>query len=222
MANQLLLVNPAKRRTRRKTRRKTNTAARRPTRRRSRTTGRTTAAARITARRRRNPISRKVTVNSVVNDRLMPAFTAGAGALSLDIIMGYLPLPPAMSTGPVKYLVKGLGAIGLGMAAAMVVKPKTAHELSQGALTVVAHDALREMTQRFAPNVALNAYGSDVMGYYNAGYPMNGMGFYQGGSDLPTVGDNINAPGLAPPCAPCPTPSVDGMGYYGAHHEDMY
>jgi len=216
MANQLLLVNPRKRR---KARRKTAKKRVAPVRAKRRVKS---TRKRIT-KRRRNPIARKrMSAGNIINGQVIPAFTAGVGALGLDMVMGYVPLPASMTTGALKHVVKGVGAIALGLVAGMVVKPSTAKELSMGALTVTMHDALREATQRFAPNIQL--------GYYNAGFPMAGMdeyntsamGFYGGdGSSIPTVGANINAPGLSPPCPTMPT-SMNGLGMYETMDIDEY
>ena len=127
MANEVLLVNPRRRRrapTRRRPRRKV--AARRrpatkkrrrrrnpigpyarngmgmyvsnPRRRRRRSPTRKRATAR--RRYRRNP----TTMKGIINVLVMPAATAGAGALALDILWGFVPVPQEIKTGPMRHV----------------------------------------------------------------------------------------------------------------------
>lgn len=175
---QLMMVNPRRRKTRRKTTRKT--VARR---RKSPVRRRRVAAKRRTVRRyRRNPTAR-----GIINAQLMPAAVNASGALALDIVWGYLPIPETVKTGPFKHVAKGAGAIALGVIAGNVVNSTTAKALSQGALTVVMHDAMREVAQNMLPGVPL--------GYYSAGLPV-GVGEYVNG--LGEVGAYIGAEGTSP------------------------
>jgi hypothetical protein len=86
---------------------------------------------------------------------------------------GFLPIPANLQMGPLRYLAKGAGAIAMGMLAGNVVNRQTAQAMSTGALTVIIHDAMREVTQSVMPSVPL--------GYYSAGHPVNGMGQYVNG-----------------------------------------
>lgn len=169
---QLMLINPRKRKTtRRKTAVKRKVAVKRrasPTRRRKSTR---------VVRRRRNPIRAK----GIVDSQLTPALTAASGALGLDILLGFMPIPEQFKTGPFRHVIKGVGAIVMGMAASQVLTKKTAEQMATGALTVVMHDAMKEVAQNAMPNLPL--------GYYSAGYPVNGMGEYVNG--LGTVGAYI-------------------------------
>ncbi|MEE9119413.1 MAG: hypothetical protein V3U02_12580 [Calditrichia bacterium] len=181
---QLLLVNP-KKRGRRKTRRK-NPVARVANPRSKKSRRRNPIAAnprrRRTYRRRRNPITK---IGNLVQDSLIPSVTAAGGALALDIIMGFLPLPDVVKIGPMRHLVKGAGAIGMGMIAGMVSTPKTAQLVTTGALTVTMYGAGKELVGRFLPQLALGAYENesdilDGLGYYGAGYsPMDSLGAYE-------------------------------------------
>lgn len=180
--NELLLVsNPAKRKRRRKTTRKR--ARRRnpanPKRRRS------TVAKR--RRRRRNP-ARRITA-AKVQSQLMTAAQGAAGALGLDVALAYIPLPAAM-TGPfISPVIKGLGAIGLGIVANMAgARADTANRMTEGALTVQLHGIGRQMLAQFVPGVALSEYvNGNALGYYGSGWNPNvvddpdwqaGMGTY--------------------------------------------
>lgn len=163
---ELMLVNPRRRRktTTKKRRVRRTTARKAPVRRRRRNPVTTTVR-----RRRRNPIARR----GMVARHLQPALTAATGALFLDMAWGFLPIPANLQMGPLRYLAKGAGAIALGMVAENVVAKSTAQQMTTGAMTVIMHDALREVTQNMLPNVPL--------GYYSAGMPVNGMGEYVSG-----------------------------------------
>lgn len=136
-----------------------------------------------TVRRRRNPIVSK----GIVDRQLTPALTAASGALMLDMIWGFAPIPETVKAGPLRYLAKGVGALALGMIANNVVNRKIAEQLSTGALTVIMHGAMRDVAQRTMPNVQL--------GYYNAGYPA-GVGEYVNG--LGEVGAYIPDSSVSP------------------------
>lgn len=185
MAEELLLINPRKRRTRRRA----------PVRRR-RTARRATARRNPAPRRRRTPARRRITraaynprprgVMGQVNQALMPAAQGAAGAIGLDLLMGFVPLPPALGTGMVRHLVKGVGAVGVGMLAGMVARPRTAQAMMQGSLTVVMHDAAKEMIATTMPNIPLgyiqSGYAPDLAAYLDQGN--NSMLTDQGGNDV--------------------------------------
>ena len=194
---ELMLVNPRKRRKSRKPRTAAQRAATRklvagnkrrrnpaPARRKvSAIKRRRTPARSVVARKRRykrNPNGRGMA--GIVNTTLIPAAVAASGALSLDVLWNFLPLPETLKTGPLRHIAKGAGAIGLGWLAGMVVNKKTAGQLATGALTVVTYNAMREMMARFMP--AVN------MGYYSAGMPAGSMGAYVG------MGEYVGGPGM--------------------------
>lgn len=143
-----------------------------PTRRRRR---RTTAVARRT--RRRNP-ARRMTLQGVMNNLIIPSATAGAGAVFLDILWGFIPVPPNIKTGPMRHVAKGLGAVTLGWLVGQMATKRMGDTMAMGALTVVFHSAFREMTAQFAPQIPLEG-----MGYYSAGQPVGydpSLGYYVG------------------------------------------
>jgi len=122
---------------------------------------------------RRNPINRGLMQN------VIPALGGATGALLLDIVWGYLPLPANIKTGPLQNLAKAAGAIGLGFAANLVTTRKNADMLALGALTVVAHGALKQTVTHFLPNVAMG--GTFDYGYPSIAVPMDDyMGEYVG------------------------------------------
>lgn len=207
---ELMLVNPRKRRkarspaqkratarlVSRNRKRRKNPAPRRAVARRSvsavkrRSPARRVVAAARKRRYRRNPSGR-----GIVNTALIPAAVAATGALSLDVLWNFLPLPEALKTGPLRHVAKGAGAIGLGWLAGKVVNKKVAGQLATGALTVVTYNAMREMMARFMPNVN--------MGYYSAGmnagvgaYVDNGLGAYVNGVGA-YIGGPVTSPYLA-------------------------
>lgn len=118
-----------------------------------------------TYRRRRNPAG--FNLQAFATKRLMPALIGGAGGLGLDIIMAQLPIPENLKTGPMAPLVKGIGAIGMGMVAGMVVGRQTAEQVLSGALTVVAYGALKDFVATSMPNIQLSAVPM-VEAEYNA------------------------------------------------------
>lgn len=187
----LMLVNPRKRRKTSVTRRRRkNPVAANPRRRRS--VRRVSTRPVRHHRRRRNPISTRG-----IMGQIMPAATAAFGALGLDMLWGYAPIPEALKTGPMRYLAKAAGAVGLGMLAGMVVKKSTADQMSMGALTVVLHSAMRDGMSSYMPNIALGEYMSpqESLGYwgsaYNPAYTGNGVGEY-----LPSPGGDYGMQGM--------------------------
>lgn len=175
---ELMLVNP--RRRKRKAVRKSRARKKTPVKRRkSRAMKRKT-----TRRRKKNPVSAR----GIVGSQLMPAATNAMGALALDVVWSYLPVPMDIKTGAFRHVAKGIGAIALGMLAGNFINKRTARSMSQGALTVVMHGAMREVTQQMMPNVPL--------GYYSPGMPV-GVGEYTQGLGAYTSGGSSASPYLA-------------------------
>lgn len=173
---QMMLVNPRRRR------RKTSKKRKSPVRRRRSTTlarARRTSPAR---RRRRNPI--KMNIGSMMKNTVMPSVTAAGGAVAVDVLLGYMPLPDRLKTGPARYLVKGVAAVGMGMLAANFVKPKTAEAFASGAMTVAVYGAMKDAVSRFAPGVAMGEYddwSTGDLGYMSPGLVVDEpMGYYPG------------------------------------------
>lgn len=132
------------------------------------------------SRYRRNPAAR-MTMRGIVNDLIFPAATAGAGALMLDVVWGFVPVPPEIKTGPMRHVAKGLGAVVLGQIVGTLANKRMGNTMAMGALTVVFHDAFREMTAQFMPNVPLGYYSAGT----NAGYDPQ-LGYYVGSPALGT------------------------------------
>lgn len=237
MANEVLLINPRKpaRRKRRVVRRRrrrnpNNAVARRTV---ARATGARAGLTRranprkypIRGRRsgmrryRRNPAAGRMTMKSVMNNVVVPAFQAGAGALALDVIWGYVPVPLEWKTGNLRHVVKGGGAIVLGMVAQQMLGAQMGRNIALGALTVTFHDAMRDMVAQFAPNIPLGYVGAGM----NAGsyggpatfdYPAGGTTQADAGGQL---GYYVGSPGGGGPMPAVPMPvkrESENMGYY--------
>lgn len=190
---ELMLINPRKRRKRRKMtakqrqyfgkrRKRTRSRSRSITapaglsmnpKRRRRRRARTLSAVR---RYRRNPI--KFSPMQFVQTTLMPSAIGAGGALGLDLLMGFLPLPVAMKTGPMRPVIKLVGAVGIGMLAGMVTNRRTAEQITAGAVTVVLYDTLKGFMQKAMPNLVLGEAEYPALEYISPAQTVEGMGVY--------------------------------------------
>lgn len=129
--------------------------------------------------RRRNPVGG---IGDFVQSTLMPSVIGGGGALALDVLLGVLPLPDAIKTGPMAPVAKVAGAVGLGILAGFVTSKRTAQQIAAGALTVtlynVAKAGLVKMTGGKIPG--LSSYDPESVGEY--------VGEYVDGSVMPALG----------------------------------
>ena len=186
---ELMLINPRKRRRKRKmsalqrryfgkrrTRRSRSVAKRsfagvamNPRKRRRRRT-----ALSSVRRYRRNPI--KFSPGQFMQQTLMPSAIGAGGALGLDILMGFLPLPAAMKTGPMRPVIKLVGAVGIGMLAGMLTNRKTAEQITAGAVTVVLYDTLKGFVQKAMPNIPLGENDYPALEYMSPAITVDGMG----------------------------------------------
>ncbi len=185
---EMLLLNP-KRRKRKTTKRKT-------TKRKSVARRTTPTRKKRAVKRRRNPI-RKKGIAGIIQETLMPSAVAAGGALGLDVMMAYLPVPENLKTGPMRHVASGVGAIGMGMLASMFLKAKTAELITTGAMTVVMHNAGKEAIQKFAPDIQLASAEDEYedLSYVSPGMPVgeylneyvsddNGMNAYLNGLSI--------------------------------------
>ncbi len=174
--NEILLVNPARRRRRKTTTRKRRRTVARRSRRRNPVANPTHRPRRRTVARsrRRNPRARVFTA-AKLQKQLMTAAQGALGALGLDIALAYIPLPPQMQGPFIGPVIKGAGAIMLGVVANMAgVRADTANRMAEGALTVQLHGIGKQMLGQFAPAIALSAYINDEpLGYYGSGWNPN-------------------------------------------------
>lgn len=155
-----------------------------------------------------------MTMRSVMNNVVMPAFQAGAGALALDVLWGYVPVPLEWKTGNLRHIVKGGGAIVLGMVAQQFLGAQMGRNIALGALTVTFHAAMRDMVAQFAPNIPLGYVGAGV----NAGNYGGPQTYEYPGGD-PMLQGNLGyyVPGGMNAGAGVPLPQKreeENMGYY--------
>ncbi len=89
--------------------------------------------------RRKNP------VGGFFTDTLIPSAVGGAGALTLDVLLGVLPIPAQFKTGPMAPVVKLAGAVGLGFLASKVAPKRVANQIAAGAITVTLYGVAKQM-----------------------------------------------------------------------------
>ena len=184
MAQELLLLNPRKRRARKRRRnpahkmarmmRRRNPVAVLARRRRRRNPAHKMANIRRRMMRRRNPSLRAGFGN--IGGQVMQAATGAVGALAVDAVMGQVNnfLPSALKTQYVYPIVKMGAAIGLGVVASRVL-PRHGATMAMGSMTVTMRDFLRAFMPAAVP-----------MGYVNPGY-IPGSG---------TMASQLNQPGV--------------------------
>lgn len=156
-----------KRRVRRNPRRKASRSsapAAAPTRRRKRRSKSTRIQRARGGLRRR---AKRTGLGGILNAEIMPALTGAAGALTVDVLMGYIPFPASVNTPSMRPLLKGAVAVGLGMVAARMGKAALGRDLAVGALTVALHDSGRGIVQQILPGANLGEYTGGSLGYYN-------------------------------------------------------
>ena len=119
----------------------------------------------------------------------MTATQGALGAWGLDIALAYIPLPVQFQGPFIGPIIKGFGAVALGVVANMAgVRADTANRMAEGALTVQLHGIGKTMLAQFAPAIPLSAYiDGNALGYYGSGWNPNvvddpdwtaGMGTY--------------------------------------------
>jgi len=181
---QLLLVNPGKKRRRGKRRtpprgpggrflkRTRRTSSRK--RRRSNPVPALPALAMNPRRRRRNPsrtvARRRYRRNPTggfgrgfmrqLTAPLMPAVQGAAGAIANDVVFGFIPLPVQFKAGYIGIAAKATQAVLLGMALSRVIGVNAAKQMTAGALTVLAYQTIKPMVAGIVPG----------LGYEGAGY----------------------------------------------------
>lgn len=117
----------------------------------------------------------------------------GAGAVGVEVIMGYLPIPATWKTGPMKYPVKAGLAIGIGMLIAKMggAKGRRVGELlALGGVVTAAHDMIKDTLAGALPGVKMGSYNWAPYGYnapLNQSFPR--MGYY-------TAGQTAKGPGM--------------------------
>jgi hypothetical protein len=123
--------------------------------------------------------------NSFLKGTLVPSAVGAAGALGVDLMLGYATpyLPTMFTSGPMVPLTKIAAAVGLGMLAQGVTKDRSIGEhVMAGAITVVAYGWVRDLVKAQFPTLPLSEYVSG-MGYAGPAYAFpDRLGMYVGGS----------------------------------------
>lgn len=144
-------------------------------------------------RYRRNP-SMRGGMQGFMKHTLMPSAMGAAGALGIDVILGFLPIPVQFKTGPMRALVKIAGAVGIGMVAQNFVKKETANQFVAGAITVTLYDVFKGYLQTAMPTVALSEAEHIMQEYPSLGYAnpaLNVSGSEQMGVYMPEAGMGV-------------------------------
>lgn len=157
---------------------------------------------------KKNPISQSASVKrgkGMFEENIKPAAMGAAAALGFDIVWGRMTFVPAnLRAGNLKYPVKALAAIGLGVAAEHFLPKQHKHyaaTLVRGPLTVILHDAGKDMMQSMYPSLALAAYEEDQMAEII--HEMNGVEDddapipYSGQQSITQVGENLQLQGFS-------------------------
>lgn len=171
--NEILLVNPRRRRKGRKSKARGRVRLKRHASRRRR-------VHRVKARRyKRNPSGRSFSLRSI-GSAIVPTVKAGAmgavGALANDALIGQVSklsfLPDVLKSGYGRHALKIGSAVAVGAIGGMVLKGK-GQALAVGAATVAMHDLLKEVIFANLPSVGayLGDYTADGFEGYGAVNP---------------------------------------------------
>lgn len=192
---ELMLVNPRRRRRRVKAKRKSPKKRRRMSALqrkffgKKRTKRNPIVMAKKSRRRRRSIIAKRrykrnpsggFSTKSFMRNTLMPSAVGAAGALGIDVIMGFLPIPIQFKTGPMRAVVKVIGAASIGYIASNFMKRETANQIAAGAITVAMYDVFKGFMQQAMPNIPLSENDALIeeypsLAYAGAGYTVDGM-----------------------------------------------
>ncbi len=107
--------------------------------------------------------------------QVMDGALGAIGGVGLDAVMRFV--PATWKTGPARYLVKGAGSVLLGVVAGMLKLP-AAGKIATGAMTVTLYEAAREYV---TTPMGLGEYTeSDIqaLGYYSPGQILEGTEMY--------------------------------------------
>lgn len=125
-------------------------------------------------RYRRNPIGGAG--NLRIASLVMPAAAIGVGAIGSELMMGYLPLPANLKTGPMRNLTKGVISLAAGALVAKFFSRKIGEAFALGGMTIAFHDAGKDLILKMMPAAQFGAYmrpGS-----------MHGLGYYSPGNQV--------------------------------------
>ena len=111
---------------------------------------------------KRNPAG----VAGGVTGMLMQSLQGATGAIAVNTLLNYIPLPAMMKTGNMKYVTQGIAGILLGVAGRKIMPARLATNMAVGSLTVTLHDAIKDIAGSMIPGIQLGG-----VGYYTGGYP---------------------------------------------------
>ena len=117
---------------------------------------------------------------STVQPMIVGAFQGAAGAIAVNAVLRFLPLPAILVTGRTMYLTRAAVALGLGMIASRTIGGRIGVRMAEGALTVVAVDVIRDLLMTtaginlgyYSPARVVGARGENG----GAAMRMNGVG----------------------------------------------
>jgi len=196
---ELMLINPRKRRRKHKAKARKHVAKRR-----RRHSVMSAAPVRHKRRRymsnprkrsrkyRRNPSMRGFRPMAFMKDTLMPSAVGAAGALGLDMLLGFVPLPAMLKTPTMRPLVRIAGAVGIGIVAGMVTNKRIGEQVGAGALTVVLYDTLKGFVTAQFPTLTLGELPSQypTMEYLSPAPQVEDLSAYVT-SDYSPVGEYV-------------------------------
>lgn len=173
---------------------------------------------------KRNPISTNKTVQrgkGMLMENVKPAAMGAAAALGFDIVWGKMTfIPASLRAGNLKYPVKLLAALGLGIAAEKFLPKehqKHVTTLVRGPLTVILHDAAKEFVQSKYPSLALAAYEADQMAEILEDARLNGYAYEENYQlEQPQLAETLQLQGINHDSGYAPfyaQPQYDGVAY---------
>ena len=168
---------------------------------------------------KRNPIGSNASVKrgkGMFEENIKPAALGAAAAIGFDIVWGRMTFIPAnLRAGNLKYPVKLLAALGLGVVAEKYLPQQHKHHavtLVRGPLTVIMHDAAKDFMATAYPNISLAAYEEDQMAeilYEMNGYDDDDGIEYEEQPAITQVGEYLEVQGLNA----FGMPQYDGVAY---------
>lgn len=143
-------------------------------------------------RYRRNPSGGKFNVKGFMQHTLMPSAIGAAGAIGIDIVMGFLPIPPQFKSGPMRTVVKIAGAGLFGVIAANFMKRETANQIAAGAITVALYDTFKSsVMQMLPPQIAMQMNEIELDEYPSLDFVNAGMNVDSDLNEYVSGGDGV-------------------------------
>ena len=129
---------------------------------------------RTSSRRRSNPISiRRALSNPVAV--VKPAIVGAAGALAVNGIINYAPLPDTLKTGNALLLTKAVLALAIGtFGPKLPVVGRHAAKMAEGALTVQMADIGKTLAMNYGYNLSGMGFASPASIMYRQGQQNGG------------------------------------------------